>query len=120
MDDSRVGNRRSSNRSLRAAASSSTCWGFVMKVMYQTGNYKSLIVKRDVLRTTEHFVFYAGPWGCENREAKTSTHASWFETFQDAKSHLTDEKQRRIDFLWMQLEQAQKELIEIQELSESP
>jgi len=30
MDDSRVGNRRSSNRSLRAAASSATCWGFVM------------------------------------------------------------------------------------------
>jgi len=30
MDDSRVGNRRSSNRYLRAAASSATCWGFVM------------------------------------------------------------------------------------------
>ena len=91
-----------------------------MKVMYQTGSYKGLIVNRDVLRTTEHFVFYTGYGGRENREAKSSTYGSWFETFQDAKSHLTCEKQRRIDFLRMQLEQAQKELVEIQALSESP
>jgi len=91
-----------------------------MKVMYQTGSYRAPIERREWLRETEHFVFVSRGNGCERREGKRTDYGCWFETFQDAKSHLISEKERLIDSLQRELGQAQKELVEIQELSDSP
>lgn len=62
----------------------------------------------EVVKETEKQVVYVVEWcdkKSERREAKCSWDHKWFDTWEEAHTHLVDKAQKKVESLRMQLEQ---------------
>jgi len=83
-----------------------------MKMYKTTGRYHvAKIEEVEVLRTTAQSVFFpksrSGVKGKEDRHAKHSDHANYFETWEEAKEYLMDAAENKLSGARRQLELAQ-------------
>ena len=81
-----------------------------MKTMYKTGGFiESLIKKVKVERETEYTVWING-----NRCSKKTEYSQFWNTFDEAKSHLIDKYTRQKNNAELRLEVAKSNLIKLE------
>lgn len=80
-------------------------------IKYRTGGFGHLIEKIEVARETKHFVYLG-----KHRHAKDSGWQKYFDSWEDARDHLTEKAKRAVDSAKRSLERAEDQLSMIQEL----
>ena len=75
--------------------------------MYKTGGRKELIEEEEVTRATEKSVWIFSPrLKQEIRCAKRSNHGNYWDTIEEAKAHLKEKYNKRIQYAEKQIEKA--------------
>jgi len=91
-----------------------------VKHMYRAifSNIEKHEITKETEKSAEKSVWHKTRSGKELRELKTTSYYKWFNTFDEAKEHLTIKQRIKIDGLKYVLESAEKELITISNITE--
>jgi hypothetical protein len=89
-----------------------------MKKYYRVYNFGTEISEIEIIKETEHTIWYKSKSGSERQERKNTSDTKHFETFKEAKEYLINKYSDRIEYYENQLKIAIETLEKIKLLTQ--